>query len=53
VGALQKGLETLLANDGLRFSLGTNARQRILSNFSLDSVARRLAGLYGQLIVGY
>jgi glycosyltransferase involved in cell wall biosynthesis len=53
VGALQQGLETLLGDRALRFSLGTNARQRILSSFSLDSVARRLAGLYQQLMANY
>jgi len=53
LGALQRGLETLLGDKALRFSLGTNARQRIISGFSLDSVARRLAGLYQQLMAKY
>jgi glycosyltransferase involved in cell wall biosynthesis len=53
VVALKQGLETLLGDRALRFSLGTNARQRILSGFSLDSVARRLAGLYQQLMANY
>jgi glycosyltransferase involved in cell wall biosynthesis len=50
VDSLQQGLETLLGDEALRFSLGSNARQRILSSFSLDFVARRLAGLYQQLL---
>ena len=48
--SLQQGLETLLEDEALRFKLGSNARQRILSEFSLDSVARRLAGLYRSLL---
>jgi glycosyltransferase involved in cell wall biosynthesis len=48
--ALQRGLETLLEDRALRFSLGTNARQRILAEFSLDSVAKRLAALYQKLL---
>ena len=51
VDALRQGLETLLEGEDLRFSLGANARQRILSGFSLDSIARRLAALYRQLMV--
>jgi glycosyltransferase involved in cell wall biosynthesis len=50
IESLQQGLETLLEEESLRFSLGSNARQRILSSFSLDSIARRLAGLYQQLM---
>lgn len=50
IDALQQGLETLLEDEALRFTLGTNARQRILSHFSLDSVARRLAALYQQIL---
>jgi len=53
LGALQRGLETLLGDKALCFSLGMNARQRIISGFSLDSVARRLAGLYQQMIARY
>lgn len=50
VNALQRGLETLLADGALCRTLGSNARQRILSDFSLDSVAERLASLYQRLL---
>jgi glycosyltransferase involved in cell wall biosynthesis len=40
----------LLEDEALRFSLGANARQRILAEFSLDSIARRLAALYQKLL---
>jgi glycosyltransferase involved in cell wall biosynthesis len=53
VDALQQGLESLLSEEALRFSLGSNARQRILSSFSLDSIARHLAGLYQQMMAKY
>ena len=48
--ALRRGLEVLLEDRALRFSLGSNARQRILAEFSLDSVAKRLAALYQRLL---
>ena len=48
--SLQRGLLTLLADGTLRFRLGSKARARILSDFSLDSVADRLASLYDRLI---
>ena len=48
--SLQSGLQTLLADGTLRFRLGSNARARILSDFSLDTVAERLASLYDRLI---
>jgi len=48
--SLLHGLETLLEDNALRFTLGSNARQRVLSDFSLDSVARRLAALYQQVL---
>ncbi|MGE5375844.1 MAG: glycosyltransferase family 4 protein [Bacteroidota bacterium] len=51
VDALQSGLETLLDDEALCFNLGSHARERILSHFSLDSVAKRLAVLYQQLLV--
>ena len=50
VDALRSGLETLLADAALRTRLGSNARSRIVENFSLDSVAERLATVYGRLI---
>jgi glycosyltransferase involved in cell wall biosynthesis len=51
IEALQRGLVTLLEDEALRFTLGANARQRILAEFSLDSIARRLAALYQKLLV--
>lgn len=50
VDALRRGLEVLLEDEALRFTLGSNARQRILAEFSLDSAARRLANLYRRLL---
>lgn len=50
VDALQNGLEILLADEAFRFTLGSNARARIVSDFSLDSVTERLASLYGRLL---
>jgi glycosyltransferase involved in cell wall biosynthesis len=50
VDSLRRGLEALLADRALRFTLGSNARARILSEFSLDSVADRLARLYQHLL---
>jgi glycosyltransferase involved in cell wall biosynthesis len=47
---LRRSLETLLEDRALRFTLGSNARQRILAEFSLDSVAKRLAALYQRLL---
>jgi glycosyltransferase involved in cell wall biosynthesis len=48
--ALQQGLETLLADQSLRFRLGAAARKRILSDFSLDSVSERISALYHRLL---
>lgn len=50
--ALQKGLETLLADKSMRLRLGAAARQRILSDVSLDSVSERLSALYHRLLNG-
>jgi glycosyltransferase involved in cell wall biosynthesis len=50
VESLKAGLETLIDDDALRFRIGANARQRILRDFSLDSVAERLAALYQELL---
>jgi glycosyltransferase involved in cell wall biosynthesis len=47
---LRAGLKNLLEDEALRFRLGSNARVRILLDFSLDSVAQRLADLYGRLL---
>jgi len=48
--ALRSGLMTLLADATLRARLGAGGRQRILTNFSLDSVAMRLDALYHSLL---
>jgi starch synthase len=48
--ALQRGLETLLQDTSLRLRLGAAARERIISGFSLDSIAGRLAALYHRLL---
>lgn len=50
IDALQRGLEMLLRDAALRLRLGIAARERIVSNFSLDSVAGRLAALYHRLL---
>lgn len=50
VDALQRGLNTLLEDRSLRLKYGAAARQRIVSDFSLDSVADRLADLYHRLL---
>ena len=48
--ALKIGLIDLLADAPLRARLGIAGRQRILANFSLDSVAMRLDALYRSLL---
>ncbi len=48
--SLQRGLQKLIDDRTLRFTLGSNARARILADFSLDSVADRLVGLYDQIL---
>jgi glycosyltransferase involved in cell wall biosynthesis len=50
LGHLKRGLETLLKDNDLRMRLGTNARLRIQSNYSLDLDADRLATLYHRLL---
>lgn len=52
VDALRHGIETLLDDGPLRFTLGANARERIVSEFSIDAVAGRLAILYHRLLTG-
>lgn len=47
---LQAGLMTLLADAKLRDRLGMKGRQRILQNFSLDSIAMQLNTLYHRLL---
>jgi glycosyltransferase involved in cell wall biosynthesis len=48
--ALKSGLSTLLADESLRARLGREARQSILQNFSLDSIAIQLNTLYHRLL---
>lgn len=49
VPALQQSLLTLLANPAQRASIGTAARQTVLDQFSLSSIALQLRGLYEKL----
>ena len=51
--ALQNGLVTLLNDGALRLELGSHARERIHSDYSLESVAGRLAKLYESLLEKY
>jgi Glycosyltransferase len=48
--ALKLGLTTLLSDPTLRARLGNGGRQRILTDYSLDSVAMRLDVLYSSLL---
>ena len=48
--ALKTGLITLLSDPSLRARLGNGGRQRILMDYSLDSVAMRLDALYSSLL---
>lgn len=50
VDSLQAGLDALLSDQDRRFRLGAAARARIISDFSLDSVADRLSALYSRLL---
>lgn len=43
---LSAALETLINNETLRFSLGQRARERIISNFSIDIYRQRIAKLF-------
>jgi glycosyltransferase involved in cell wall biosynthesis len=47
--ALARAILRLLADERLREELGRNARQRMISRFSIGGVARRLRGIYEQL----
>ncbi len=47
---LKQGLQILLSDHDLRKRLGSNARLRILSNYSMDLDAERLASLYHRLL---
>jgi glycosyltransferase involved in cell wall biosynthesis len=48
--ALMQGVLRLLGDEKLRARLGKNGHHRILSNYSLDSVADRLGNLYMKLL---
>ena len=50
LSALQVGLITLLSDPSLRTRLGSGGRQRILTAYSLDSVAVSLDALYSSLL---
>jgi L-malate glycosyltransferase len=50
LSALKSGLMALLADADLRARLGKNGRQRILADFSLESVATRLEVHYNHLL---
>lgn len=52
LSALRIGLLTLLGDSVLRKRLGEGGRQRVLSDFSLDAVADKLADLYIRFIKG-
>jgi glycosyltransferase involved in cell wall biosynthesis len=47
--ALATAILRLLADERLREHLGRQARQRMVSQFSLEGVARRIGEIYGQL----
>ena len=50
LSALQSGLTALLTDPTLGTRLGTRGRQRIQTDFSLESAADRLAVLYRSLL---
>ena len=50
LSSLKNGLLTLLGDEALRTKLGQGGRQRIISDYSLDSVADKLSDLYTGLI---
>jgi glycosyltransferase involved in cell wall biosynthesis len=50
LNALKTGLITLLADEALCARLGREGRQRILQEFSLDSIASQLNTLYQRLL---
>lgn len=50
--ALQGAILSLLANPARLPSMGARARERVVSDYSLQSVADRLRGLYGRLTSG-
>lgn len=50
LSSLKNGLLTLLGDEALRTKLGQGGRQRIISDYSLDSVADKLSDLYAGLI---
>ena len=50
LSSLKTGLTVLLGDPDLRARLGTQGRRRIQKDFSLDSIASRLATLYRSLL---
>jgi len=48
--ALEEAIITLLENPVLREQLGEQARQRVMSQYSLPEVAERLRALYGEVL---
>ena len=50
LSSLKNGLLTLLGDEALRTKLGQGGRQRIISDYSLDSVADKLSDVYTGLI---
>jgi len=50
VSALQHALTLILENPEMLKRLGQRAREHVLTNYSLDSTAEKLARLYNQLI---
>ena len=50
--ALAKAILRLLADGPLRERLGRNARQRMMTQYSLDGASRRFRGIYDQMAPG-
>jgi glycosyltransferase involved in cell wall biosynthesis len=50
ISALRDALLSLLGNPALRKTLGTAARQRVMGDYSLISVAERLRDLYASML---
>jgi glycosyltransferase involved in cell wall biosynthesis len=48
--SLAAQIDRLLDSNGLRFTMGSNARQRALEVFSMDAHAERLLSLYEEMI---
>ena len=48
--AFATGLLTLLTDESLRARMGNEARQRVMEEYSLDTIARRYQDLYEELV---